>query len=468
MKERDTITAIASGMTSSGISVIRISGPEAFSVAKKVFKQKKNGVFSEWRCEEAESHTVHYGYIVDGEEVIDEVLVLLLRAPRTFTAEDTVEIQCHGGILVTRKVLQAVIAAGARLAEPGEFTKRAFLNGRIDLSQAEAVADVISAKNKLSLKNSMNHLQGRVSQSIRVLREKILDEVSFIEAALDDPEHMDLTGFPERLLEESQGNINEIDKLLSTTEKGKYLSQGIRTVILGKPNVGKSSLLNAFLGTERAIVTDIAGTTRDTLTEEVQLGEITLQLVDTAGIRDAADQVEQIGVNLAKKEAANADLILFVIDSSTELNENDYEILPLLKDKKAIVLLNKSDLQPVVTMDEITTLLQQNTCDAKVLSVSMKQSESADSIEQEIKNMFFRGNLEVNDEVFITAERHREALQNAKQSLAEVINSIEAGMPEDFFSIDLLNAYRELGFIVGEEMDEDLVNNIFKKFCMGK
>lgn len=468
MKDSDTIAAIASGMTSSGVSVIRISGPKALQVGQKVFRRKKQEGFSELAMEQTASHTVHYGYIVQNGEPVDEVLLLVLRAPRTFTAEDTVEIQCHGGAFVTRKVLQAVLQAGARLAEPGEFSKRAFLNGRIDLSQAEAVADVIQAKNQLALKNSVRQLRGSVFHKVKALRSRILDEVSFIEAALDDPEHMEIAGFSEKLEKENQENLQELQKLLASAEHGRYLSQGIRTVILGKPNVGKSSLLNAFVGSERAIVTDIAGTTRDTLTEEISLGEITLQVVDTAGIRESDDTVEKIGISLAKKEAQEADFILYVADASVPLDENDGQIFPLLQGKKVLVLFNKSDLTPAVSQDELQNRLNEASCDAEILSVSVKNPEDCQRIEQKIKDMFFQGELAENDEIFITAERHREALQNAADSLREVQKSVEAGMPEDFFSIDLLNAYRELGYIIGEEMDEDLVNNIFQKFCMGK
>lgn len=468
MKDTDTIAAIASGMTSSGVSVIRISGPEALSVGQKVFRQKKRDGFSELPMERTASHTIHYGYVVQDDEPIDEVLLLIMRAPRSFTAEDTVEVQCHGGAFVTRRVLQAVLAAGARLAEPGEFSKRAFLNGRIDLSQAEAVADVIQAKNRLALKNSVKQLRGSVLHKVKELRDRILDEVSFIEAALDDPEHIEIEGFAEKLEKENQENLQEIQRLLASAEHGRYLSQGIRTVILGKPNVGKSSLMNAFVGAERAIVTDIAGTTRDTLTEEISLGEISLQVVDTAGIRSSDDAVERIGISLAKKEASEADLILYVADASVPWDENDEQIVPLLQGKKVMALLNKSDLEARITEDEFRNRLRPAVCDASFLSVSVKAPEDCRKIEQKIKDMFFQGELAENDEIFITAERHREALQNAAGSLREVERSIAAGMPEDFFSIDLLHAYQELGYIIGEEMDEDLVNNIFKKFCMGK
>ena len=468
MNGDDTIAAVASGMTNSGISVIRISGPQAIDIAEAVFRKKKKEAYCKANLSEKPSHTIHYGYVCWQGEVVDEVLLLLMKGPRSFTAEDTVEIQCHGGALVTRKVLQTVIHAGARPAEPGEFSKRAFLNGRMDLSQAEAVADIIQAKSKLALANSIRQLSGSVLHKIKELRSCILDEVSFIEAALDDPEHMDITGFSETLIKENEKNLQEIEKLLASANQGRYLSQGIKTVILGKPNAGKSSLLNAILGKNRAIVTDIAGTTRDMLTEEVVFGDIALQVVDTAGIRESNDKVEQIGISLAKKEAADADLILYVADSSVPFDESDRQILPLLRGKKVLALLNKSDLPPCVSEDEMREFLCEDCSEAGIVSVSMKSPDDCKRIENEIREMFFQGKLSENEEVVITAERHLLSLEKASESLREVSASIAAGMPEDFFSIDLMNAYRELGFIIGEETDEDLINNIFNKFCMGK
>ena len=454
----DTIAAIATAMSSSGIGIIRISGEEAVTITEKIFRMKNGKKLSEMP-----THTIHYGHICDGEEVIDEVMVLLMRGPKSYTREDTVEIDCHGGVYVMRRVLETVIRYGARPAEPGEFTKRAFLNGRIDLSQAESVIDVIHAKNEFALKSSMKQLSGSVSNAIKEIRGTVLHEIAFIESALDDPEHISLDGYPEQL----QGIVDEIsgkiEKLLSTSDNGKILKEGISTVIVGKPNAGKSSLLNTLLGEERAIVTDIAGTTRDVLEEQINLNGIILNIIDTAGIRDTEDVVEKIGVDKAKKYVKDADLIIYVVDSSTALDENDFEIMELLRDKTAVVLMNKSDLQPVTTAEEVKSHL-----DKTVISISAKEQVGIDALEETIKELFFHGEVTFNDEVYITNIRHKTALQEALNSLHLVVQSIRDGMPEDFYSIDLMNAYEELGSIVGEAVEDDLVNEIFSKFCMGK
>ena len=454
----DTIAAIATAMSSSGIGIIRISGEDAVTITEKIFRMKNGKKLSEMP-----THTIHYGHICDGEEVIDEVMVLLMRGPKSYTREDTVEIDCHGGVYVMRRVLETVIRYGARPAEPGEFTKRAFLNGRIDLSQAESVIDVIHAKNEFALKSSMKQLSGSVSNAIKEIRGTVLHEIAFIESALDDPEHISLDGYPEQL----QGIVDEIsgkiEKLLSTSDNGKILKEGISTVIVGKPNAGKSSLLNTLLGEERAIVTDIAGTTRDVLEEQINLNGIILNIIDTAGIRDTEDVVEKIGVDKAKKYVKDADLIIYVVDSSTALDENDFEIMELLRDKTAVVLMNKSDLQPVTTAEEVKSHL-----DKTVISISAKEQVGIDALEETIKELFFHGEVTFNDEVYITNIRHKTALQEALNSLHLVVQSIRDGMPEDFYSIDLMNAYEELGSIVGEAVEDDLVNEIFSKFCMGK
>ncbi len=454
----DTIAAIATAMSSSGIGIIRISGEDAVTIIEKIFRMKNGKKLSEMP-----THTIHYGHICDGEEVIDEVMVLLMRGPKSYTREDTVEIDCHGGVYVMRRVLETVIRYGARPAEPGEFTKRAFLNGRIDLSQAESVIDVIHAKNEFALKSSMKQLSGSVSNAIKEIRGTVLHEIAFIESALDDPEHISLDGYPEQL----QGIVEEvsgkIEKLLSTSDNGKILKEGISTVIVGKPNAGKSSLLNTLLGEERAIVTDIAGTTRDVLEEQINLNGIILNIIDTAGIRDTEDVVEKIGVDKAKKYVKGADLIIYVVDSSTALDENDFEIMELLRDKTAVVLMNKSDLQPVTTAEEVKSHL-----DKTVISISAKEQVGIDTLEETIKELFFHGEVTFNDEVYITNIRHKTALQEALNSLHLVVQSIRDGMPEDFYSIDLMNAYEELGSIVGEAVEDDLVNEIFSKFCMGK
>ena len=424
----DTIAAIATAMSSSGIGIVRISGEDAVSIAEQIF-QMKNGK----KLSEMPTHTIHYGHIHDGEEIIDEVMVLLMRGPKSYTREDTVEIDCHGGVYVMKRILETVIKYGARPAEPGEFTKRAFLSGRIDLSQAESVIDVIQAKNEFALKSSMKQLSGSVSEAIREVRGEVLHEIAFIESALDDPEHISLEGYPEKLKEIVEGVSEKIEKLLSTSENGRILKEGISTVIVGKPNAGKSSLLNTLVGEERAIVTDIAGTTRDVLEEQIQLNGILLNIIDTAGIRETEDVVEKIGVDKAKKYVEDADLIIYVVDTSTALDENDFEIMELLQERTAIV-----------------------------------EQIGIEELEEKIKELFFHGEVSFNDEVYITNIRHKTALQEALHSLHLVVQSISDGMPEDFYSIDLMNAYEELGSIIGEAVEDDLVEEIFSKFCMGK
>ncbi len=459
MNHTDTIAAAATAMGSAGIGIIRISGTDAFAVLEKVFRPKnEKKVMSE-----QPGYTVHYGMAVDGEQVLDEVLVMLMRGPHSYTAEDTAEIDCHGGRLVMQKILEAVLKNGARAAEPGEFTKRAFLNGRMDLSQAEAVMDLIQSKNEMALKSSLAQLKGNVRQEIEKLRAQILYEMAFVEAALDDPEHISLDGYSEELLEKMRGIAAEVERLLKSSESGRMLKEGIKTVILGKPNAGKSSLLNVLLGEERAIVTEIAGTTRDVLEEQLQLGEVSLQLLDTAGIRSTEDVVEQIGVERARKQAEDADLILYVADSSRVLDESDEEILKLLEGKKALVLLNKSDLAAVITPQ----IMRERT-GHPVLVISAKEGAGIQELEEKIRSLFFRGEVDFNDEVLITNLRQKQALMDASKSLSMVIESIENGMPEDFFTIDLKDAYTSLGFIIGEEIGDDLANEIFGKFCMGK
>ena len=458
----DTIAAIATAMTNSGIGIIRISGEDAFTVIDRIY-QSKNG---KKKLSEEKSHTVHYGYIVDDtkeNKIIDEVMVLIMRAPNTYTREDTVEIDCHGGVLVMQKILDTVICHGARPAEPGEFTKRAFLNGRIDLTQAESVMDVISSKNEFALKSSMSQLQGSLQKEIKELREKIIYEIAFIESALDDPEHINIDGYGQKLKTVAEECKERIEHLLDTADNGKILKEGIDTVIVGKPNAGKSSLMNVLLKKERAIVTDIAGTTRDVLEEQMNLNGITLNIIDTAGIRDTEDIVEKIGVDKAKDYLVNADLIIYVVDSSTPLDENDEKIMEMIKNRTALVLLNKSDLDTVTTEEMIASHLDQ-----KIIKVSMKENQGVDELENAIKELFFHGKVELNDEVYITNARHKAALSNAKDSLNMVLDSIAMEMPEDFYSIDLMNTYEELGNILGESLGEDLVNEIFSKFCTGK
>ena len=459
MVNTDTIAAIATAMGNSGIGIVRISGDEAIEVADRVFKLKGG----KETLKEQKSHTIHYGFVCDGDEVIDEVLVMLMKGPRSFTAEDTVEIDCHGGMLVTRRILEAVLRAGARLADPGEFTKRAFLNGRIDLSQAEAVIDVINAKNEYALKSSVGQLRGSVSKKIKDLRDKIIYEIAFIESALDDPEHISLDGYGEKLMSVAENMEKELCKLIKSSSNGRVVSEGVKTVILGKPNAGKSSLMNVLVGEDRAIVTDIAGTTRDILEEHIYLQGISLNVVDTAGIRYTDDVVEKIGVTRAMDAAQDADLIIYVVDGSRNLDENDYQIMEFIKDRKAVVLLNKSDLDQVVSLDEIAEKSGHS-----VIAISAKKESGIDKLEDEIKSLFYEGEIDFNDQVMITNVRHAQALHDAYDSILMVKRSIEDEMPEDFYSIDLMNAYEKLGLIVGESVEDDLVNEIFSKFCMGK
>lgn len=458
MTKTDTIAAIATAMSNSGIGIIRISGEESFSIIKRIFR-KKNGK----NIETEKTHTVHYGYIFDGDQMIDEVLVLIMKGPHSYTAEDTVEIDCHGGILMMKKILEIVIKYGARLAEPGEFTKRAFLNGRIDLSQAEAVIDVINAKNDYALKSSVNQLNGGISKRIRSLREKIIYEIAFIESALDDPEHISLDGYDFQLKEKLISMMKELETLIASSDNGKVMTEGIRTVIMGKPNVGKSSLLNILAGEERAIVTEIAGTTRDTLEEHIFLDGISLNVVDTAGIRDTDDVVEQIGVSKAKDAAKDADLIIYVVDGSIPLDENDRQIIQIVRERKAVVLLNKSDLGQIVEKEQL-----ENLTGHQVISVSAKEETGIKELEKEILAMFYKGDIDFNDQIYVINVRHKTALMESLDSLRLVVKAIEDGVPEDFYSIDLMNAYEHLGSIIGEAVEDDLVNEIFSRFCMGK
>lgn len=457
----DTIAAIATGLSNSGIGIIRVSGDEAINIVNKIYKNKNN----EHSLYKYKSHTIHYGFIYDNDNVIDEVMVSVFIAPYSFTTEDTVEINCHGGIYVLKKILELVLKNGARIAGPGEFTKRAFLHGRIDLTKAEAVMDMIHAENDFALKSSMRQLSGELSEKIKKLRDKIIYEIAFIESALDDPEHISLDNYPEELDKKVKEIKNELSLLLKNADNGSILKNGINTVIIGKPNAGKSSLLNRLAGKERAIVTDIAGTTRDIIEEKVILGDVTLNIIDTAGIRDTSDTIEKIGVEKAISYAKDADLVIYVVDSSILLDDNDYEIMDLLKDKKSIILFNKSDLNSIVDENEIKKNLYS---DIPIIKTSTKAGTGFDELEHIINDMFLSGLIEQKDEIYLTNMRHKDAINEAYNSINMVIKSIEDLMPEDFFSIDLMNAYKELGYIIGEEVEDDLVNEIFTKFCMGK
>lgn len=454
-----TIAAISTAVGTSGIGIVRISGPQAFNIISEIYRPKNKSK----KIEEAPTHTIHYGYIVDGENPVDEVLVMIMRAPHTYTGEDTVEIDCHGGIRSVKCILDTVLKAGAVLAEPGEFSKKAFMNGKMDLSQAEAVMDLIQAKNDHALQNSLRQLKGSVRTVVQEMRKDILYETAFIESALDDPEHISLEGYPPKLEKILVGMIHRLEHLIRTAEDGKMIQEGIRTVILGKPNAGKSSLMNRLLGEERAIVTDIPGTTRDTLEEYIHLSGITLRMVDTAGIRRTADTVEKIGVKRAKEMAEKADLLLYVADSSSALDENDREIFSILKNKKAIVLYNKTDLEPVVD----PVLLQKET-DRPVIPMSAKEGTGIEELQETIRQMFFSGEVTMDEEIYITNARHKELLTEAVKSLRNVENAIKNGMPEDLYTVDLMDAYDSLGRITGEAVEEDLVNEIFSRFCVGK
>ncbi|MDD3415642.1 MAG: tRNA uridine-5-carboxymethylaminomethyl(34) synthesis GTPase MnmE [Lachnospiraceae bacterium] len=476
--QNGAIAAISTGMTNSGIGIVRMSGDGVFEIIDKVYSGKE-------RLSQASSHTIHYGFIKDGDETIDEVLVMLMRGPKSFTGEDTVEINCHGGTYVVKRVLETVIKYGALPAEPGEFTKRAFLNGRIDMSQAEAVIDVINSKNEYAMKSSVSQLKGSIQKKISEIRNQIIYHTAFIETALDDPEHISVDGYGEKLKKTIDLLLQNLKELIDSSDNGRIMKEGIQTVIVGKPNAGKSSLLNVLVGRDRAIVTDIAGTTRDILEEQISLHGLSLNVIDTAGIRDTEDIIEKMGVEKAKDYANEADLIIYVVDASRELDENDDKILRLLGQilskkeaggkQRGIILLNKSDLSTVITQEilqkrlenlEIEGILLGETL--PVIEISAKEEQGIRNLENALKSMFLNGNISFNDEVFITNIRQKKALQDAYKSLQKVNESIENQMPEDFYSIDLLDAYESLGNITGETIGEDLVNEIFSKFCMGK
>lgn len=492
MYKEQSIAAIATAMSDSGISIIRVSGDDAIFIVDQVFSAKSNK-----KLIDVESHTIHYGFIKDKREIIDEVMVSVMRAPRSYTTENTVEINCHGGVLITNHILNLVLKKGAKLAEPGEFTKRAFLNGRLDLSKAEAVMDIIHAKNEFALKSSINQLKGSISDIIKECRSHIIYEIAFIESALDDPEHISLDGYNEKLKIVVENELLKLNKLYDTADNGKIIKEGINTVIVGKPNAGKSSLLNILVGEEKAIVTSIAGTTRDVLEENIKLHGIGLNVIDTAGIRNTEDIVEKIGVSKAKKYATDADLLIYVVDASVPFDENDYEIIKLIKDKKNIILLNKTDLKQVVREEDIinkyceinnmsiTESSQNDNCnlyqisqieknfgcfnnELYIIKTSTKDNIGINYFEDVLKDLFFNGDISFNDQVYVTNTRHKEAIFDAINSLKMVKESLEMMMPEDFLTIDLMSAYASLGYIIGEEIGENLVNEIFSKFCMGK
>lgn len=459
MYQKDTIAAIATGMTNAGIGIIRISGSEALEIADRIFQARTTGK----QLKQLSGYTALFGNICDGEVVLDEAVCLVMRAPNSYTTEDVVEVQCHGGIVMLKKILDLIIRNGARPADPGEFTKRAFLGGRIDITQAESVMDMIHARNELAARSSVSQLKGSLSKRIKELRAMILNHIAYIESALDDPENYSLDGFGEKLEQEILTTIQVVNHLWNTAEEGKMIKEGIRTVILGKPNAGKSSLLNQLLGEERAIVTEIAGTTRDTLEEDAMIQGIPLRIIDTAGIHDTVDIVEKIGVDKAKKSAEDADLILYVVDGTCPIDADDEAIIRLLEGQRVITIINKIDVNPIVDKSLITQKLA-----TPIVEISAKTGEGLTDLHVCLKNMFFHGKLSMNDEVYITNLRHKQALMETEQSLKQVIESMHQGMPEDFWTIDLMAAYEQLGYILGEALEDDLANEIFNKFCMGK
>ncbi len=468
-----TIASIASGM-GGGIGVIRISGDDALTVAGKIFRKRsqidltseceKDGIqYDDKYFWKKESHTMHYGFIVDNGKVIDEVMVLLMKKPNSYTREDVVEIDSHGGPFIVKKILETVLKNGAVLAEPGEFTKRAFLNGRIDLAQAEAVMKLISSENNYALDSALSQLEGNLSKYIENIRQDILHDMGYIEAALDDPEHYELGEFRFELKDKLQNDREKLNELIEHFDDGRMKSEGINTVIVGKPNAGKSSLMNLLLDEERAIVTNVAGTTRDILEERVKLGDVILNLVDTAGIHETNDIVENIGVNKAIEYADKCDFIIYVVDSSERLDDADFQIIDILQQKKGVILMNKSDLNPVITVEDI-----QKKLNWECITFSNETKQGMKEFENYVNNSFLDGNISFNNQVYLTGIRHKEAVISAIESINAVLQAIDDDMPEDFYTIDMMDAYKELGLINGETASEDLVNKIFKEFCMGK
>jgi len=456
---KDTIAAIATGMGNSGIGIIRLSGDEALAIASKIFKPKNNNK----DILTMESYTAAYGLVEYEGRVYDEAIALVMRGPKTYTAEDVVELDCHGGVTILKQILDLIIKLGARVAEPGEFTKRAFLNGRIDMSQAESVMDLIHAKNDMAAKSSLKQLQGGLRDTITAMRDRLLYNIAYIESALDDPENYSLDAFPQELESTVDNLLITVESLIKSSDNGRLIKEGIRTVIVGRPNAGKSSILNMLLGEDRAIVTDIEGTTRDTLEEVINIDGISLNMVDTAGIRDTEDLVEKIGVDKAKDSIKDADLVLYIVDGTTPLDENDFKIMEIIKEKKSITIINKNDMDIVVDNLLITSKI-----DTKIIELSAKQGTGKDILHNLLKEMFFNNEVSYNDELYITNLRHKNLLYDTKESLSKVLESISMGMGEDFYTIDLMAAYASLGKIIGEELEDDLVNKIFAEFCMGK
>ena len=468
----DTICAIATAMSDAGIGIIRVSGPNALDICDKIYVsgKKEHNLFSH------APNTICYGFIVDptegkNEEIIDEVMVSFMKAPHSYTKEDVIEINCHGGMLIINQILNLLLDNGCRLAEPGEFTKRAFLNGRIDLTKAEAIMDIINAQNNFALESSRSQLQGKIAERIKSFRADILYEMAYIESALDDPENYDLDGYSIELRKKIVDILDRINNLIDTADEGKIRKDGIKTVIVGRPNAGKSSLLNALTGDERAIVTDIAGTTRDIIEETVRLGDIVLHVIDTAGIRNTDDIIEKIGVDRAKEKVAEADLVLYILDSTSDIGNDDKDIISLCNGKKTIVLLNKNDLSEKIKItDDIVRMLFSHTSDNNlpIIKTSMIKGNGLDDLKKAVTDLFLNGDIVPKQEIYITNIRHKNLLKQANDYLLNVLNSIDNNMSEDFYTVDLTGAYAALGEIIGEEIGDDLANEIFSKFCMGK
>ena len=459
MKEFDTIAAVATAVGEGSVSIIRVSGEEALKIAKKIFR----GVRGK-SIEDIKPYTMRYGSIIDNEtdEKIDEVILSYMKGPKSFTAEDTIEINCHGGVIATKRVLDAVIKNGARIAEPGEFTKRAFLNGRIDLSQAEAVMDIINSKTEVSMKSALVQSEGKLSKEINELRNKLLEIIAHIEATVDYPEDDLEEVTSEKTEVDVKVVIDEVNKLIESAEAGKIIRDGLSTVIVGKPNVGKSSLLNVLTRGNRAIVTDIPGTTRDIIEEYISLDGIPIRIIDTAGIRETEDVVEKIGVERSKEKIEEADLVILMLDASREIEEEYIEIIKYIKNKKYIVLLNKQDLPNAINKSDLEELNQEY-----IIPISTKDELGIDEIKNAIKELFFKGKIN-SSEVMVTNIRHKEALYRAKECLESTLCALKDTMAIDLASIDIRNAWSALGQINGETVEEDLIDKIFSEFCLGK
>ncbi|MCQ1477883.1 tRNA uridine-5-carboxymethylaminomethyl(34) synthesis GTPase MnmE [Staphylococcus aureus] len=456
----DTITSISTPMGEGAIGIVRLSGPQAVEIADKLYKGKH-------LLNDVPSHTINYGHIIDPEskEVIEEVMVSVLRAPKTFTREDIIEINCHGGILTINRVLELTMTYGARMAEPGEFTKRAFLNGRIDLSQAEAVMDFIRSKTDRASKVAMNQIEGRLSDLIKKQRQSILEILAQVEVNIDYPEYDDVKdATTEFLLEQSKEIKQEINRLLDTGAQGKIMREGLSTVIVGKPNVGKSSMLNNLIQDNKAIVTEVAGTTRDVLEEYVNVRGVPLRLVDTAGIRETEDIVEKIGVERSRKALSQADLILFVLNNNEALTQEDYTLYEVVKNEDVIVIVNKMDLEQNIDINEVKDMIG----DTPLIQTSMLKQEGIDELEIQIRDLFFGGEVQNQDMTYVSNSRHISLLKQARQTIQDAIDAAESGVPMDMVQIDLTRTWEILGEIIGETASDELIDQLFSQFCLGK